>query len=130
MEETVLVRDEDDREEGRDGFIDVLFRLEIEEVREGAGACVDGCKAEDSFIFGTGLVAASVSSFSKAFTFRVSESTWKLSFLRSLSTLGMADDENVPEIRKYHLHQVFVIRPLNFSTLLLQVFLHLIASLL
>lgn len=87
MEETVLVRAEEDREEGCDEVVDVLFRVEVEDVREGTGACTGGCKAEDSLDFGTGLAAASASSFSKALTFRVSESTWKLSFLRSLSTL-------------------------------------------
>jgi hypothetical protein len=131
VEETVLVRAEVDREEGRDGFVDVLFLLEDEKVREGTEACVGGFEAGDSLVFGAGLVAASTSSFSNAFTFRVSESTWKLSFLRSLSTLGMADGENAPKIRKHHhLQQVFIIRPLYFSTLLLQIFLHLVASLL
>ena len=132
VEETVLVRAEDDREEGRDGFVDVLFRLEDEKVRGGAGACVGGgCEAKGSLVLGAGLVAASASSFSNAFTFRVSESTWKFNFLRSLSTLCMADGENAPEMRKHHhLHQIFIIRPLYFGTLLLQIFLHLVAFLL
>ena len=128
---TALVRAEDDREEGRDGFVDELFRLEDEETREGAGARVSGCGPEDSLVFGAGLVAPSASSFSNAFTFRVSESTWKLSFLRSLSTLGMGGGKNVPEMqRNRHLHQIFPIRPLNFCALLLQIFLHLVTPLL
>lgn len=125
------MRAEDDREEDCDGFVEVLFRLKDEEVREGTGACKGGCEVEGSLVFGVGLVAASAISFSKAFTFRVSESTWKLSFLRSLSTLVMADGENAPELGKHHhLHQVFIVCPLDFSTLLLQIFFHLIASLL
>lgn len=122
MEETALVRAEDDREEGCDVFANVLFRVEDEEVR-------GGCEVENSLGFGASLAAASARSFSKPFTFRVSESTWKLSFLRSLSTLAVTDGKNEPEIRNHHhLHQVFVVSPLDFDTLLLQVFLHLIAS--
>lgn len=87
MEETALVRAEDDREEGCEGFVVVLFREDVEGVREGTGACVGGREVEGPLVLGGGLVAASASSFSRALTFRVRESTWKLSFLRSLSTL-------------------------------------------
>lgn len=73
-------------DEGR-VFVDALFRVEVEEVREGTGAWAGGCEVEGSLVLGAGLAVISASSFSKAFTFRVSESTWKLSFLRSLSTL-------------------------------------------
>jgi len=38
VEETALVRVEDDREEGCEEFVDVLFREEVKEVREGTGA--------------------------------------------------------------------------------------------
>ena len=87
MEEAALVRAEDDREEGCERFDVVLFREEVEVVREGTGACVDDFEVERSFVLDAGLVAASASSFSRALTFRVRESTWKLSFLRSLRTL-------------------------------------------
>ena len=88
MEKTALVRVEDDREGGCEGFVVVLLREEVEEVREGAGAWTGGCEVEISLVLCGGLVTASVSSFSRTLTFRVRESTWKLSFLRSLSTLG------------------------------------------
>jgi hypothetical protein len=100
VEETVLVRVEDDREEGCNGFEEVLFRVEVDEVREGTGACIGGCEVEGPLVLGAGLVAASAISFSKALTFLESESTWKLSFLRSLSTLRTAGGKNASEIRK------------------------------
>jgi hypothetical protein len=131
MEETVLVRADDDREEGCEGFVAVLFREEVEAVRDGTGACVGGRGVGISLVLGSGLVAASASSFSRALTLRVRESTWKLSFLRSLSTLIMVNRQTACEERKHHhLHQVFVIRPLNFGAFLLQILLHLIVSLL
>jgi hypothetical protein len=83
--EAVLVRVEE-LDEGR-VLVEALFLVEVEEVREGTGAWVGGCEVEGSLVLGAGLAAASASSFSKAFIFRVSESTWKLSFLRSLRTL-------------------------------------------
>jgi len=89
VEETALVRADDDREEGCEGFVAVLFREEVEAVRERTGACVDSREVEVSLVLGSGLAAASASSFSRALTFRVRESAWKLSFLRSLSTLVM-----------------------------------------
>jgi len=120
VEETALVRADDDREEGCEEFVVVLFREEVEAVREGTGACVDGCETEVSLVLGSGLVAASASSFSRALTFRVRESTWKLSFLRSLSTLVMDSRQTrCQEQKRHHLHQVFVIRPLNFGAFLL-----------
>lgn len=129
MEETALVRADDDREEGCEELVVVLLREEVEAVREGTGACVDGCEVEVSLVLGSGLVAASASSFSRALTFRVRESTWKLSFLRSLSTLVMDNRQTSCRERKHrHIHQVFVIRPLNFGAFLLQIFLHLIVS--
>jgi len=87
VEETALVRAEDDREEGSEGFVVVLLREDVEVVREGTGACVGGREVEGSLGFGVGFATASASSFSRALIFRVRESTWKLSFLRSLSTL-------------------------------------------
>ena len=87
MEETALVRAEDDREEGSEEFVVVLLREEVEAVREGTEACVVGCEVEGPLGLGAGLAAASASSLSRALIFRVRESTWKLSFLRSLSTL-------------------------------------------
>ena len=98
MEETALVRADDDREEGCEEFVAVLFREEVEAVREGTGACVDNCEVEVSLVLGSGLVAASASSFSRALTFRVRESTWKLSFLRSLSTL-VIDNRQTTHVR-------------------------------
>ena len=83
------MRAEDDREGGCERFDVVLFREEVEVVRERTGACVDEREVESSLVLGAGLAAASASSFSRALIFRVRESTWKLSFLRSLSTLGM-----------------------------------------
>ena len=91
MEETVLVRVEDVREEDSEEYVVVLFREEVEAVREETGACVGGCDVEGSLVLGAGLLAASASSFSRALIFRVRESTWKLSFLRSLSTLGIRE---------------------------------------
>ena len=91
MEETALVRAVDDREEDSEEFVVVLLRDEVEVVREGIGACVGGCEVEGSLALGAGLVAASPSSFSRALIFRERESTWKLSFLRSLSTLEIGD---------------------------------------
>ena len=128
MEEAALVRVEDVREEDSEGFV-VLLRDEAEVVREGTGARVDGCELEGSLVFGAGLVAASASSFSRALTFRVRESTWKLSFLRSLSTLELGNYQNASEERKRQcLQQVFVISPLDFGTFLLQILLHLVVS--
>ena len=99
------MRADDDREEGCEGFVAVLFREEVEVVREGTGACVDGREVEVSLVLGSGLVAASASSFSRALTFRVRESTWKLSFLRSLSTLVMDNRQTTFEEQKcHHLH--------------------------
>ena len=126
------MRADDDREEGCEdceGFVVVLLREEVEAVREGTGACVDGREVKVSLVFGSDLVAASASSFSRALTFRVRESTWKLSFLRSLSTLVTDNRQTTYEERKHrHLHQVFVIRPLDFGTFLLQILLHLVVS--
>ena len=132
MEETALVRAEDDREEGNEGFEVVLFREEVEVVRDGTGAWVGGCEVGGSLGLGIGLAAASASSFSRALIFRERESTWKLSFLRSLSTLGVESSQNTSEEREHNLHsqQVFVIGPLDFGTLLLQILLHLIVPLL
>ena len=131
MEETALVRAEDDREEGSEGFVAVLLREEVEVVREGPGACVGGCEVECSLGFGAGFAAASASSFSRALIFRVKESTWKLSFLRSLSTLRVGGSQNTSRKQDhYHLHKVFVISPLNFGTFLFQILLHLVISLL
>jgi len=128
-EETALVRVEDDREEDIEKLAVVLFREEVEAVREWTGACVDGCEVEGSLILGAGLVAASARFFSRVLIFRVRESTWKLSFLRSLSTLAMGNRQTKCEKRKHHyLHQVFVIGPLNFGTFLLQILLHLVVS--
>ena len=127
MEEAVLVRADDDREEGSEWFVVVLFLEEVEVVREGTGACVDCCEVESSLVFGAGLVAASARSFSRALTFRVRESIWKLSFLRSLSTLETGGHQNASgEWKHRHLQQVFVVGFLNFSTFLLQVLLHLV----
>ena len=95
MEEAALVRAEDDREEGSEGFVVVLFREEIDVVREGTGACVGCCEVESSLVLGAGFAAASASPFSRALTFRARESTWKLSFLRSLSTLELGQSECV-----------------------------------
>jgi len=127
VEETALVRAEDDREEDSEGFVVVTFREEVEVVREGTGACVGGCEVEGSLSLGAGFVAASASSFSRALIFRVRESTWKLSFLRSLSTLRVRGRQNTSgEPEYHHSHQVFVIGPLNFGTFLLQILLHLV----
>jgi len=129
VEETALVRADDDREGGCEGFVVVLLREEVEAVREGTGACVDSREVEVSLVLGSGLVAASASSFSRALTFRVRESTWKLSFLRSLSTLVTENLQTKFEEQKHHhLHQVFVICPLNFGAFLLQILLHLVVS--
>ena len=106
----------------------MLFREEVEVVREGTGACVGGCEIGGSLVLGVGLVAASASSFSRTLTFRVRESTWKLSFLRSLSTLAMRNRQTVcKEQNRRHLPQILFIGPLNFGTLLLQILLHLVA---
>ena len=106
----------------------MLFRVVVKEVREGIGGCRGGCEVEGSLAFGAGLVAASASSFSKTFTFRVSESTWKLSFLRSLSTLGVTDGEDAPKTRKHHhLHKIFVIGLFDFGAFISQILLHFIA---
>ena len=132
MEETALVRAEDDREEGSEGFDVVLFREEVEVVREGTGACISGCEVGGSLGLGVGLAAASASSFSRALIFRERESTWKLSFLRSLSTLGVESSQNMSEEWGHNLHsqQVFIIGPLDFGTLLFQILLHLVVPLL
>lgn len=127
MEETALVRVEDDREEGCEEFVDVFLREEVEAVRAGTGACVGGFEVEGSFALGASLLVASESSFSRALTFRVRESTWKLSFLRSLSTLVMNSRQTRCERQEHcYLHQVLVIRPLNFGTFFLKIFLHLV----
>lgn len=128
VEEAALVRAEDDREEDSEGFA-VLLRDEVEVVREGTGARVGGCEVEGSLGFGAGLVAVSPSSFSSALTFRVRESTWKLSFLRSLSTLELEGGQNTSKERKHQRsQQVFVVSPLNFCTFLLQILFHLVVS--
>lgn len=90
---------------------------------------MDDFEVEGSLALGAGLLAASASSFSRALTFRVRESTWKLSFLRSLSTLIINSRQTTSEERKRcYLHQVLVIRPLYLGTFFLKIFLHLVAS--